>query len=116
MDVPLDMLSNKINELSQFKQSYVVFCRTGNRSPMAADMLLQSGIHAVKVMEGGITRWQKEGLPFIKGQGGVSLERQVRIIAGSLFFWNNNVRPYTLDIYIYFSICQLRLDLGWINR
>ena len=29
-------------------------------------------------------RWQKEGLPVIKGEGGVSLERQVRIIAGSL--------------------------------
>jgi rhodanese-related sulfurtransferase len=87
MNVPLDMLPNKINELSQSKQSYVVFCRTGNRSPMAADMLLQSGIHAVKVMEGGITRWQKEGLPVIKGQGGVSLERQVRIIAGSLVFF-----------------------------
>ena len=86
MNVPLDMLSNKINELSQSKQSYVVFCRTGNRSPMAADMLLQSGIHAVKVMEGGMTLWQKEGLPVIKGQGGVSLERQVRIIAGSLVF------------------------------
>ena len=56
INVPLDMLSNKINELSQSNQSYVVFCRTGNRSPMAADMLLQSGIHAVKVMEGGMTR------------------------------------------------------------
>jgi rhodanese-related sulfurtransferase len=87
MNVPLDMLSNKINELSQSEQSYVVFCRTGNRSPMAADMLLQAGIHAVKVMEGGMTRWQKERLPVIKGQGGISLDRQVRIIAGSLVFF-----------------------------
>jgi hypothetical protein len=35
-------------------------------------------------MEGGMTRWQKDGLAVVKGEGGVSLERQVRMIAGSL--------------------------------
>ena len=35
-------------------------------------------------MQGGMTRWQKERLPVIKGEGGISLERQVRLIAGSL--------------------------------
>ncbi len=84
INIPINMLSAKLGELSQIKQSYVVFCRTGNRSPMAADMLIQSGMQAVKVMQGGLTRWQKEGLPVIKGEGGMSLERQVRIIAGSL--------------------------------
>lgn len=84
ISVPIDMLSVKINDLSKSGQSYIVLCRTGNRSPMAADMLIQSGIHGVKVMQGGMTRWQKEGLPVIKGEGGVSLERQVKLIAGSL--------------------------------
>lgn len=84
INIPIDMLNLKMNSLNQTGQSYIVFCRTGNRSPMAADMLLQSGISSVKVMEGGLTRWQKEKLPVIKGQGGISLERQVRIIAGSL--------------------------------
>ncbi|MGQ3684068.1 MAG: MBL fold metallo-hydrolase [Candidatus Loosdrechtia sp.] len=84
VNVPIDMIHAKINELSQSGKSYIVLCRTGNRSPMAADMLIQSGIHGVKVMHGGVTRWQKEGLPVIKGEGGVSLERQVRTIAGSL--------------------------------
>jgi hypothetical protein len=51
---------------------------------MAADMLLQSGLNAVKVIDGGITAWQKEKLPVIKGEGSVSLERQVRIIAGAI--------------------------------
>ena len=84
INMPIDMLNLKINSLNESGQSYIVFCRTGNRSPMAADMLLQSGISSVKVMDGGIARWQKDRLPVIKGQGGVSLERQVRIIAGSL--------------------------------
>lgn len=84
VNVPIDMISAKINDLSLSGQAYIVLCRTGNRSPMAADMLIQSGIHDVKVMQGGMTRWQKEGLPVIKGEGGISLERQVRVIAGSL--------------------------------
>ena len=84
LNIPIDMISAKINELSQSKQNYLVLCHTGNRAAMAADMLIQSGIHTVKVMEGGIMRWQKERLPVIKGQGGMSLERQVRLIAGSL--------------------------------
>jgi rhodanese-related sulfurtransferase len=84
INIPIDTLSSRIGELSKSKQGYIVFCFAGSRSPMAADMLLQSGINAVKVMEGGIARWQKEKLAVIKGQGGMSLERQVRIIAGSL--------------------------------
>ncbi len=84
INIPIDMLSLKINDLSKAQESFVVLCRTGNRSPMAADMLVQSGIHGVKVMRGGMTRWQKEGLPVVKGEGGISLERQVRLIAGSL--------------------------------
>ena len=84
INIPIDMLVAKINDLNKSGQSYIVFCRTGNRSPMAADMLMQSGIHGVKVMQGGMMRWQKEGLSVIKGEGGISLERQVRLIAGSL--------------------------------
>jgi glyoxylase-like metal-dependent hydrolase (beta-lactamase superfamily II)/rhodanese-related sulfurtransferase len=82
INIPIDGLSARLNELAKTKQNYIVFCRTGNRSPMAADMLIQSGLQNVKVMEGGMTRWQKERLPVIKGVGGISLERQVRIIAG----------------------------------
>jgi len=84
INVPIDILASKIDELNQSNQSYIVFCRTGNRSPMAADMLLQFGIQGAKVMQGGMIRWQKEGLSVIKGESVMSLERQVRVIAGSL--------------------------------
>jgi glyoxylase-like metal-dependent hydrolase (beta-lactamase superfamily II)/rhodanese-related sulfurtransferase len=84
INIPIDMISAKIGELSQSKQNYLVLCHSGTRAAMAADMLMQSGIHNVKVIEGGIARWEKEKLPVIKGQGGISLERQVRVIAGGL--------------------------------
>lgn len=84
INIPMDMLSAKINELSQAKEKYIVTCRTGTRSTMAADMLTQAGMQSIKVMYGGLLRWQKERLPVIKGKTVISLERQVRIIAGSL--------------------------------
>ena len=84
VNIPIEMLPSKIKDLSEEGGSYIVFCKSGNRSPMAADMLIQSGIHSVKVMEGGLTRWKKEHLPVTEGVGGISLERQIKAIAGIL--------------------------------
>lgn len=104
INVPIDMLPAKVNDLSQSKESYIVLCRTGNRSPMAADMLMQSGIHGVKVMQGGMTRWQKERLLIIKGVGGISLERQVRIIAGSLILLGISLSWFFHWAFIFISV------------
>lgn len=110
LNIPIDMLSGRIDELSKSKNTYIVLCRTGNRSPMAADMLMQSGINSVKVMDGGITKWQKERLPVIKGVGGISLERQVRVIAGSVILTGiilaGIVNPWFIAISI-FVCCGL---------
>lgn len=84
LNIPIDLLAKNLKELSASKADYIILCRTGNRSSVAAEILIQNGIHSAKVMEGGITRWQKEGLPVIKGIQVISLERQVRVIAGSL--------------------------------
>lgn len=84
INIPIDILSFKINELGKAGEKYIVLCRTGNRSPMAADMLMQSGLNGVKVLDGGIIQWQKGKCAVVKGQGNISLERQVRIIAGSI--------------------------------
>ncbi len=104
INIPIDILSTKINDLSQTQQSYIVLCRTGNRSPMAADMLIQSGIHGVKVMQEGITHWQREGLPVIKGEGGISLERQVRLIAGSLVLFGIIMSWFIHWAFIFISV------------
>lgn len=110
VNIPIDMLMGRMDELSRAGKSYIVLCRTGNRSPMAADMMIQSGIHSVKVLDGGITQWQKQKLPVIKGLGGVSLERQVRILAGSLVLTGiilaNLINPWFLGISI-FVCCGL---------
>ncbi|UCC95971.1 MAG: MBL fold metallo-hydrolase [Candidatus Omnitrophota bacterium] len=104
INIPIDMLSSKIEELSKSNQTYVVLCRTGNRSPMAADMLLQSGIRSVKVMHGGMTRWQQERLPVIKGESFMSLERQVRIAAGSLVLVGIILAQFVNNAFVWVSI------------
>jgi glyoxylase-like metal-dependent hydrolase (beta-lactamase superfamily II) len=83
-NIPMDMVASKLDELGKTAEACIVLCRTGTRSAMAADMLLQSGIKDVKVLDGGMTHWQKERFPVEKGVGGISIERQVRIGAGTL--------------------------------
>jgi len=84
LNIPMDTLGTKLVDLARTQKKYIVFCRTGNRSPMAVDILIQSGITSVKMMDGGMTEWKKKNLPVVKGEGGISLERQVRVMAGSL--------------------------------
>jgi rhodanese-related sulfurtransferase len=46
----------------------VVYCRTANRSEVAALMLEARGFRAT-VMEGGIEAWDQQGLPYTTPQG-----------------------------------------------
>ena len=63
-----------------------VICRSGNRSKQACDRLVSTGYTNVVNVEGGTQAWDQAGLPVVRGQQSMSLERQVRIAAGSLVF------------------------------
>lgn len=56
--------------------------RSGVRS--AAERLKEYHLPPLAVLEGGIQAWDKAGLPLIRGRKTISLERQVRIAAGTL--------------------------------
>jgi rhodanese-related sulfurtransferase len=60
-----------------------VICRSGNRASQACEKLAIAGIPVVNV-EGGTLAWDAAGLPVLRGQKAISLERQVRIVAGFL--------------------------------
>jgi rhodanese-related sulfurtransferase len=60
-----------------------LICKSGSRSRQAAQKLAAAGGRPV-VVEGGTDAWVAAGLPHTVGQAGMSLERQVRIAAGSL--------------------------------
>lgn len=63
-----------------------VICQSGGRSKSACRTLADAGCAGVVNVEGGTNAWEKAGLPVVRGEKAVSLERQVRIAAGSLVF------------------------------
>lgn len=86
---PLDVLDPKAIAGSRNGRSaepLYVICKSGNRSTKAVQKFLDAGIENVVNVEGGTTAWDAAGLPVKRGKKSVSLERQVRIAAGSLVF------------------------------
>ena len=61
-----------------------MICQSGGRSAKACQLLEAAGYEAVVNVEGGTAAWQAGGLPVVEGKKAMSLERQVRIAAGSL--------------------------------
>ena len=61
-----------------------LICQSGGRSAKACQLLEAAGYEAVVNVEGGTAAWQAAGLPVVEGKKTMSLERQVRIAAGSL--------------------------------
>ncbi|HVX15355.1 MAG TPA: rhodanese-like domain-containing protein [Pirellulales bacterium] len=59
-------------------------CHTGARAQKACEKLQQAGCANVVNVEGGTRAWDQAGLPVVRGKATMSLERQVRIAAGSL--------------------------------
>ncbi len=87
-NVPLDSLAPKelfdSGHLSKGQPVYI-FCRTGGRAKKAAEMFAKEGFSQPVVVEGGTLAWNDAGLPVKRGTTKViSLERQVRIVAGLL--------------------------------
>jgi len=60
-----------------------VICQSGTRARQAAAKLRAQGLSPC-VLDGGIRAWDAAGLPLIRGKKTMSLERQVRIAAGTL--------------------------------
>lgn len=87
VNVPLDTIgADTLGTLRNGHGDAPVYfiCRTGNRAGMACDKLKEAGGENLFVVEGGTEAWDEAGLPIVRGKKSISLERQVRIVAGSL--------------------------------
>jgi glyoxylase-like metal-dependent hydrolase (beta-lactamase superfamily II) len=78
--IPLDEIARRHTELPPNRE-LVLVCRTGARARLAAAQL---GGYRTRVLEGGLVAWQEAGRPVVEGKPHMSLERQVRIVAGAL--------------------------------
>jgi len=85
-NMPLPDLPKYLDELQKLSQerSLIFVCRTQNRSKMACDYLGANGFTNCHMLDGGINAWLAQGKPVIKGQQRISLEGQVRAIAGGM--------------------------------
>jgi rhodanese-related sulfurtransferase len=88
-NVPLDQLDPKAliearNESSG--EPLYIICKSGGRAQQACERFIQAGFTNVVNVEGGTTACVAAGLPVDRGEKAMSLERQVRIVAGSLVF------------------------------
>jgi rhodanese-related sulfurtransferase len=84
---PLDTLhGSTLRELADRAANHTVYliCQKGSRGKTACEQLRASGAENIANIEGGTLAWEAAGLPVVRGKQTMSLERQVRIVAGSL--------------------------------
>jgi rhodanese-related sulfurtransferase len=86
-NVPLDVLdkhgSEVVQQLDQ-DDDVVLVCKSGQRSAQAAALLHNAGLARGRVLDKGITDWEGRGFGVDRGVERWDLERQVRLLAGSL--------------------------------
>ena len=65
--VPVQVLARRIDEIPGSRDRPVlVYCRTGNRSTVAAKMLNDAGFTRVVNLRHGIVEWRRAGLPVVR--------------------------------------------------
>lgn len=87
-NIPLDRLdpqSLKQSRNGSADKPVYVICKSGGRSSKAYNQLSAAGFSNVVNVEGGTDAWVAAALPVVRGaKKAVSLDRQMRIVAGSL--------------------------------
>jgi rhodanese-related sulfurtransferase len=84
-NVPLDLLREHRDELrNHLDEQVVLVCRSGRRAAQAEQALAGAGLPNLRVLTGGITAWQTAHAPVTTGTPRWDLERQVRLVAGSI--------------------------------
>lgn len=84
-NVPLDLLREHRDELREhLDQDVVLICRSGARAGQAETLLAGAGLPNLHVLDGGILAWEQAGAPLNRGRARWDLERQVRLVAGTL--------------------------------
>jgi len=63
--IPIIELEDRLDELSKNK-GMLVYCRTGNRSSTAVNVLRANGYTKIFHMKNGITAWTQAGYPTVK--------------------------------------------------
>lgn len=72
--IPLHQLSQRLSEIQQYKDKEIlIYCRSGNRSTVASEILIESGFKKLYNLSTGILGWQKEGFEIQKEDTGIRI-------------------------------------------
>lgn len=84
--MPLDVLDKHTAETAARLEyrDVVLVCRSGQRSTRAQTLLRNAGVTGGRILEGGVTDWEGRGFVLDRGVQRWDLERQVRLVAGSV--------------------------------
>ncbi|MFI9652486.1 rhodanese-like domain-containing protein [Guyparkeria halopsychrophila] len=67
--IPLGKLERKLDDIrSENPDEVVLYCRSGNRSATAANILVKGGFENVSHLGGGILAWEGQNYPVSKGK------------------------------------------------
>ncbi|MCH9667953.1 MAG: rhodanese-like domain-containing protein [Actinomycetia bacterium] len=84
-NVPLNLLREHREEIVRhLDEDVVLVCRSGQRAATAEETLRKAGLTNVHILEGGIAAWEAQGFAVNRGAPRWDIERQVRLIAGSI--------------------------------
>ena len=84
-NVPLDLLREHSDEIRTHLDDHVVLvCRSGQRAAQAEQTLHDTGLTNVHILDGGMNSWEANGFSVKRGAQRWDLERQVRLVAGSI--------------------------------
>lgn len=84
-NVPLPLLSEHSDRLAERLGGRVVLvCQSGTRAEQARGRLAGAGIDGAQVLAGGVPAFEAAGGDVVRGSRRWSLERQVRMAAGTL--------------------------------
>ena len=84
-NVPLNLLSEHTEDLvSRLGERVVLVCHSGVRAEQARQRLATVGLESAYVLEGGASGFADAGGDVVRGASRWDLERQVRLVAGSL--------------------------------
>lgn len=83
-NVPLDLLHEHASEIRRSPAAVVLICQSGRRAQQAETLLRRAEMTRVHVLDGGMNAWLAHGRPTTRIRARVSLERQVRMVAGTI--------------------------------
>ena len=85
INVPLNLVEKHAGQVAErLDRQVVLVCQSGVRASQAQQRLAGAGAEHLHVLDGGVQAFRSAGGEVVEGRARWSLERQVRLVAGSL--------------------------------